>query len=188
MKRGCRILPLFIALDTFLDETTIARAERVVNVLAKFQPGITLTVIHDGYLAEAKKYLSKKHLEKYTCILCKRRMYRVATAFALKKVAKGVVTGESLGQVASQTLDNLAVLTNATTDIPVYRPLIGFDKEDTIRIARKIGTFSESISHASGCKAVPNGPSTAAKLEMIQMIEADLPLVDILQCKELTFG
>jgi tRNA uracil 4-sulfurtransferase len=174
MRRGCRILPVFIALDTFLDETTAARAERVVEVLAKYQPGIKLTVIHDPYLAAAKKELVKADLEKYTCIFCKRRMYRVVTEFARQNGAKGIVTGESLGQVASQTLDNLVVLTDAASDIPVHRPLIAFDKEDAIRIAREIGTFPESISKASGCKAVPSGPSTKAKLETIRDIEAKL--------------
>ncbi|MGB9177562.1 MAG: THUMP domain-containing protein, partial [Methanoregula sp.] len=84
MKRGRRIIPVFVALDTFIDETTIARAERVVGVLAHYQPGIKLTVIHDSYLASAKQELIQRHLEKYTCIFCKRRMYRVATAFALR--------------------------------------------------------------------------------------------------------
>jgi thiamine biosynthesis protein ThiI len=88
--------------------------------------------------------------------------------------AKGIVTGESLGQVASRTLDNLVVLTDAASDVPIYRPLIGFDKEDAIRIAREIGTFTESISHASGCKAVPVRPSTRAKLETIREIEEKL--------------
>jgi len=174
MKRGCRIIPLFVALDTFLDETTLARAERVVKILAQYQPGIKLTIIHDSYLASAKQELVRQHLEKYTCIFCKRRMYRVATAFALKNGAKGIVTGESLGQVASQTLDNLMVLTDAASEVPIYRPLIGFDKEDAIRIACEIGTFTESISPASGCKAVPHGPSTKAKLEMIRKIEENL--------------
>ena len=173
MKRGCRIVPLFVALDTFLDETTIARAKRVVDKLATYQPGIGLTVISDAYLAAAKGELISRHLEKYTCIFCKRRMYRVATAYATKIGAKGIVTGESLGQVASQTLDNLVVLTDAA-EIPIYRPLIGFDKEDTIQIARAIGTFTESISPASGCKAVPAGPSTQAKLETIRGIEGKL--------------
>jgi len=174
MKRGCRILPVFMALDTFLDETTIARAERVVGELARYQPGIRLTVIRDSYLAAAKDELTRKHLEKYTCIFCKRRMYRVATAFAQKNGARGIVTGESLGQVASQTRDNLVVLTDAASEIPIHRPLIAFDKEDVIRIAREIGTFTESISSASGCKAVPNGPSTKAKLETIREIEGSL--------------
>jgi thiamine biosynthesis protein ThiI len=174
MKRGCRILPVFVALDTFLDETTIARAERVVEVLAKYQPGIRLTVIRDSYLAAAKEELTRRHLEKYTCLFCKRRMYRVATAFAVQTGAKGIVTGESLGQVASQTLDNLVVLTDAASEVPIHRPLIGFDKEETMKIAREIGTFSESTSKASGCKAVPSGPSTKAKLATILEIEAKL--------------
>jgi thiamine biosynthesis protein ThiI len=174
MKRGCRIIPVFIALDEFLDETTIARAERVIQVLARYQPGIRLTVIRDGYLAAAKEELLKRHLEKYTCIFCKRRMYRVATAFALTSGAKGIVTGESIGQVASQTLDNLVVLTDAASEVPIYRPLIGFDKEDAIRIAREIGTFTESVSHASGCRAVPEGPSTKAKLVFIREIDETL--------------
>jgi thiamine biosynthesis protein ThiI len=173
MKRGCRIIPVFVALETFLDETTIARARRVVKVLEQYQPGIELVVIRDPYLAAAKKELIQKHLEKYTCIFCKRRMYRVATAFANDHGAKGLVTGEAVGQVASQTLDNLVVLTDAAT-IPIYRPLIGFDKEETIKIAHEIGTFPQSTSHASGCKAVPKGPSTAARLAQIQEIEASL--------------
>jgi len=179
MKRGCRIVPLYIALDTFLDETTLARAERVMDVLALYQPGIRLTVIHDSYLAAAKKELVSRHLEKYTCIFCKRRMYRVATSYAQQVGAKGIVTGESIGQVASQTLDNLAVLTDAASEVPIYRPLIGFDKEETMKIAREIGTFAESTSKASGCKAVPVGPSTKAKLETIREIEANLEATGI---------
>ena len=179
MKRGCRILPVFVALETFLDETTIARAERVIAILAHYQPGIKLTIIHDSYLAKAKQELVRQHLEKYTCIFCKRRMYRVATDFAVRNGAKGIVTGESLGQVASQTLDNLLVLTDAASEVPIYRPLIGFDKEDAIRIAREIGTFTESISPASGCLAVPNGPSTKARLDKIREIERTLEATGI---------
>jgi thiamine biosynthesis protein ThiI len=164
---------LFVALDTFIDETTIARAKRVVEKLAAYQPGIDLTVVSDSYLASAKEELVRRHLEKYTCIFCKRRMYRIATAYAIKIGAKGIVTGESIGQVASQTLDNLVVLTDAVT-IPIYRPLIGFDKEETVIIAREIGTFEQSTSRASGCKAVPNGPSTKAKLDTIREIENKL--------------
>ena len=174
MKRGCRVIPLFVALDTFLDETTVARAQRVVEVLATYQPGIRLTIIRDPYLAAAKQELVRRHLEKYTCIFCKRRMYRVATACAQQAGAKGIVTGESLGQVASQTLDNLLVLTDAASEVPIHRPLIGFDKEETMAIARRIGTFTESTSKASGCKGVPAGPSTKAKLATILEIEDNL--------------
>ena len=173
MKRGCKIVPIFVALDTFLDETVLARAERVVGVLRKYQPGIQLRVVHDSYLAVAKKELSRNHQEKYTCIFCKRRMYRIAENVAAEVGAKGIVNGESLGQVASQTLDNLVVLSDAAT-IPVYRPLIGFDKADAIVLAREIGTFDESTSQATGCKAVPKGPSTKAQLAEIFEMERNM--------------
>ncbi|MDD5025739.1 MAG: tRNA 4-thiouridine(8) synthase ThiI [Methanoregula sp.] len=173
MKRGCRVVPLFVALDTFLDETTLAKAERVTATLAQYQPGIDLVVVRDGYLAKAKAELARMHREKYTCLFCKRRMYRIATAYAESIGARGVVTGESLGQVASQTLDNLLVLTDAA-EMPVYRPLIGLDKEEIIKIGRRIGTFEPSISPASGCTAVPHGPSTKARLTDIREIERTL--------------
>jgi tRNA uracil 4-sulfurtransferase len=100
-------------------------------------------------------------------------MYRIAEKVAGEAGAKGIVSGESLGQVASQTLDNLVVLSDAAT-IPVYRPLIGFDKADVIALAREIGTFEESTSRATGCKAVPKGPSTKAQLAVILEIEREM--------------
>jgi thiamine biosynthesis protein ThiI len=170
MKRGCRIIPVFVALSEFLDETNVARARDVIESLKPWQPGIDLVVIEDDYLARARKILVREDKVKYTCLLCKRRMYRLAEKFAKEHGAKGTVTGESLGQVASQTLDNLIVLDDAA-GLPVYRPLIGFDKEDTIRIARKLGTFQISIGKAKGCGAVPKGPSTKADLKLIKGLE-----------------
>ena len=81
------------------------------------------------------------------------------------------MTGEALGQVASQTLDNLRALDEAAP-LPVYRPLIGFDKEEIIAIARRIGTFTTSITAATGCQAVPSMPTTKAKLDLVREFEA----------------
>lgn len=173
MRRGCRIVPLFVAAEEILDDTVLARAKNVVGALRKYQPDIRLRVVYDGYLAAAKKELGKNHQEKYTCIFCKRRMYRIAQEVAKEIGAKGIVTGESLGQVASQTLDNLAVLDDAA-QLPVYRPLIGFDKTDTISLAREIGTYDLSVAKASGCKAVPKSPSTKAQLQAILDLEKKL--------------
>jgi thiamine biosynthesis protein ThiI len=103
---------------------------------------------------------------KYTCVVCKRMMLRYAEAFARKEQAEAVIMGDSLGQVASQTLQNLRVVEQAVS-IPILRPLIGFDKEDTIKIAKQIGTFDLSIAPAEGCAAVPMKPSTQARLEHI---------------------
>ena len=171
MKRGCRVLPLMVALDGLLDETAVARAEAVVERLRPYQPDIELHVLHDDYLLRANDQLRRANQERYTCVLCKRRMYRLAGAFAADHGALGLVTGEALGQVASQTLENLRVLDEASA-LPVYRPLIGFDKEEIIRVARSIGTFETSISPANGCGAVPSMPTTKAKPELVQEFEA----------------
>ncbi len=170
MKRGCRVVPLYVNMNDVLDATNYARAQRVVESLRAFQPGITLQVIDDPFLSSIRRQLARSGDERYTCLLCKRRMYRLAGAFAGKVGAKGIVTGESLGQVASQTLDNLLVLDNAA-EIPVYRPLIGFDKEEIVRVARQIGTYGASTMKASGCRAVPPKPATRATLEKIRNIE-----------------
>jgi thiamine biosynthesis protein ThiI len=173
MKRGCRIIPVFVALESFLDDDAKARAEKVVEVLRMYQPDIRLRVIPDSYLACARTGLVRQGLEKFTCLICKRRMYRIAEAVAKAEGAKGIVTGESLGQVASQTLDNLLVLNDAA-GLPVYRPLIGLDKEEITRMAREIGTFGISTAQGKGCQAVPKKPSTSAVMEKIRAIEGSL--------------
>jgi len=173
MKRGCRIIPVFVALEGFLGDDARARAEKVVEVLRAYQPDIRLRVLPDSFLACAKEQLVRNRLERFTCLICKRRMYRVAEALARQEGAKGIVTGESLGQVASQTLGNLLVLDDSA-GLPVYRPLIGLDKEEITRIARGIGTFISSTEAVGGCRAVPQKPSTSADLEKIREIEGNL--------------
>lgn len=173
MKRGCRILPAYVSLEGLAGGGARARAEEVVEVLRGYQPDIRLRVIPDSYLACAREQLTRDGAERFTCLICKRRMYRVAAAIAREVGAKGIVTGESLGQVASQTLDNLLVLDDAA-ELPVYRPLIGLDKEEITRIARAIGTFRPSTGTVEGCRAVPKKPSTSADLEKIREIEKSL--------------
>jgi thiamine biosynthesis protein ThiI len=173
MKRGCRIIPLYVNLENVLDESNYQRSFRVIEALGAYQPGITLRVVDDSFLSSVQEELIRAGQERFTCIICKRRMYRVAESFARSVGAKGIVTGESLGQVASQTLDNLLVLNDAA-GMPVYRPLIGFDKEEIVRISREIGTFSPSTIHASACRAVPHKPSTRASLEKVRGIEQQM--------------
>jgi thiamine biosynthesis protein ThiI len=117
---------------------------------------------------------------KYTCVVCKRMMLRYAEAIAKQELAKAIVMGDSLGQVASQTLQNLRVVEQAVS-IPILRPLIGFDKEDTIQIARKIGTFDLSIAPAEGCAAVPIKPSTQAHLEQILAEEQKINIDELVK-------
>jgi len=117
---------------------------------------------------------------KYTCVVCKRMMLRYAEAIAHKENAEAIVMGDSLGQVASQTLQNLRVVEQAVR-IPILRPLIGFDKEDTIKIAKQIGTFDLSITPADKCAAVPSKPSTQARLEQILAEEQNIDIENLVR-------
>jgi thiamine biosynthesis protein ThiI len=102
-------------------------------------------------------------------------MYRIAQQFAEKQNAKGIVTGESLGQVASQTLNNLYVLDNAAT-IPVIRPLIALDKVEIEHISQRIGTYQITAKTVNGCTVVPDTPATISNIEKIEELEKTLEL------------
>ncbi len=118
--------------------------------------------------------------ERYRCIVCKRMMYRIAEAIGRKEDADTIVTGESLGQVASQTLQNLTVL-EESIEIPVARPLIGLDKEEIICIAKRVRTYDISIKKVSPCTLVPAKPSTAASPEKIYMEEKKMDIFTMVE-------
>lgn len=116
------------------------------------------------------------------CVLCRRMMFRVAERLAERFGAQVIVTGESMGQVASQTLANINVEERATR-LPILRPLIGFDKVEIERIAKSIGTYEISIGPGLCCTIAPKKPSTysranaaieeEAKVNLEQMVEAE---------------
>ncbi len=120
--------------------------------------------------------------EEYFTLIMRRFMMRLSQAVAKKVQAKALVTGESLGQVASQTMDGLCC-TNAVCDMPVFRPLIGFDKEDIVTIAKRIGTFETSILPYEDCCTVfsPKHPRTRPDMAEILAAEASFdfePLIE----------
>lgn len=100
------------------------------------------------------------------CVLCRRMMYRVGELVARAEGADALLTGESLGQVASQTLGNLRTESEALT-IPILRPLIGFDKLEIEKIAKEIGTFEISIEPGGCCSITPQHPATASTPERV---------------------
>jgi thiamine biosynthesis protein ThiI len=110
-------------------------------------------------------------------VLYRRMMLRIAEAIARKEKAKALVTGESLGQVASQTLDNIAVIQQAAR-LPILRPLVGMDKQEIIDQARRIGTFEiSSIPDQDCCQLfVPKHPATKANF---RDVEADETMLDV---------
>ena len=105
-------------------------------------------------------------------------MCRVAEEFCKRENAKAIVTGESLGQVASQTLDNLYII-NSAVRVPIFKPLVGLDKREIEDIARNIGTYHLTAHKVEGCKAVPRTPATTSKLERIEGLEENLGLIPL---------
>ncbi|MHA1132552.1 MAG: tRNA sulfurtransferase [Candidatus Helarchaeota archaeon] len=134
MKRGCDIIPLFCDLTPYNTEAAYSRAVKVLQKLSEYSPLKKLLLFrapHGFILEQLKGVIHPKN----TCLMCKRIMYRIAERLATQLNAKGIVTGENLGQVASQTLDNLFIL-NQSVRIPVFRPLIGFDKIEVITLSK----------------------------------------------------
>ena len=113
--------------------------------------------------------------EEFFTLIMRRFMMRIAEAIAHQTGAKAIVTGENLGQVASQTMEAMAV-TQAVTELPVLQPLVGLDKEEIVRLARKIGTFDTSILPYEDCCTVftPRHPKTHPKLQEVEQAEAAL--------------
>ena len=107
------------------------------------------------------------------CVLCKRFMMRAAQQLARQEGCNAIVMGDSLGQVASQTLRNMKV-EQQSISMQVVRPLIGMDKEEIIKIAKEIGTYELSINEAYECGIVPDKPSTNANIEKI--LESEEPM------------
>jgi tRNA uracil 4-sulfurtransferase len=177
MKRGVEILPLFMDQTPYVGASYLQRAREAFRGIAKYSPseGFALYSAPMGPVME--RIIESTEL-RFTCVLCKRAMYRIAEEFCRYKRGKSIVTGESLGQVASQTLDNLYVLDSAV-NIPVLRPLIGLDKVEIEDRARIIGTYALTAHRVEGCKVVPSTPATRSRIEKIESIESVLGLYDL---------
>lgn len=124
--------------------------------------------------------IAKNAHRRYQCVMCRRMMFRIAERIAEKEGASALVTGESLGQVASQTLTNIRTEEQAV-NIPILRPLIGLDKVEIERIAKEIGTFDISISPGLCCTIVPNKPATQARLKAIIEEESKLDMDSLVE-------
>lgn len=172
MKRGVRIIFLHFHSEPYTEKASIEKVRRMIGVLNKFQFGSKLYSVP---FSAIQKEILLKTPAKLRVILYRRFMFRIARKIAEKEKAKAIITGESVGQVASQTLENIRVI-EESMDLPVLRPLIGFDKEEIIKKAREIGTFEISIlPHQDCCSLfVPKHPETKAKLRDVLKAEEKL--------------
>jgi thiamine biosynthesis protein ThiI len=177
MKRGAETLPLFMDQRPHVGESYVDRSLLACKTISEFVPSTNFG-LYSAPMGNIMGRILETSKPGLRCVLCKRSMYRIASAFAEEHGAKGIVTGESLGQVASQTLDNLFVLEEAV-DFPVMRPTIGFDKLEIERKARAIGTYSVTAHTVEGCTVVPDRPTTRARIEEVHEAEKALGLIEL---------
>ncbi len=179
MKRGCRVDFVHFHSYPFLDRTSQDKAQMLARLLTAYQYHTTLFLVPFG---EIQQHIIGVAPPPDRVVLYRRCMLRIAEAIARQRDAQALVTGESLGQVASQTLYNLQVIEAAAT-LPVLRPLIGMDKTEIIAEAKGIGTFETSILPDQDCCTlfVPRHPSTRARLDRIEASEEKLDIPALIQ-------
>ena len=173
MKRGCRINFIFFDNRPFLGRVGFDKVVRLTNCLNRYQNGGRLFVVP---FSDIQVAIRDRCNPSNRVILYRRMMYRIAEAVAQKNRCLGIVTGESLGQVASQTLENLAAVSGVVST-SVFRPLIGMDKIEIIKEAKKIGTYEISIEPHPDCCSVfmPAHPATRARKEELDQDEIRYP-------------
>jgi thiamine biosynthesis protein ThiI len=168
MKRGVGIIPLHFSSNAV--ETSKARDN--MALLNRYAYGWRLRPVilsHAQTVEPWVQRLIQVGEERWTCLFCKRAMLARAERLAEELGAQGIVMGDNLGQVASQTLDNLEVVSYGLRK-PVYRPLIGLDKTDIMDLARRIGTYSVSTRASEACPYVPDRPLTRGSVEKLKAL------------------
>ncbi|MFQ6678063.1 MAG: tRNA uracil 4-sulfurtransferase ThiI [Fidelibacterota bacterium] len=177
MKRGAANIFVHFHSVPYTNQASIEKVREMIEILQSFQQRSKLYLVE---LAPIQKEIMTETEAKYRVILYRRFMVRIAEAIAHIVKASALITGDSLGQVASQTLENMGVIEEAIT-MPVLRPLIGFDKLEIIEKAREINTYDISILPDQDCCSLftPKHPATKAKLKevLIQEEKLDIPLL-----------
>ncbi len=172
MKRGCEIIALHFDNEPFTKPKAREKFETIVEELRSYSSGVPFNsrvVSYGDYLQKCKDDAP----EKMTCILCKSGMYKIAGMLAKDMNALGVIDGSSVGQVASQTLPNI-LATREDVEVPILSPLIGMDKVEIEKIAKKIGTYDISKEDDGGCTAVPRYPETKADIDRVREAKDDM--------------
>ena len=179
MQRGCRLIFVHFHSAPYLDKTSQEKVRELVQLLTRHQFSSRLYLIPFG---EIQRQIVAAVLRPLRVVLYRRMMMRIAEAVARKEKAGALVTGESLAQVASQTLENLAVIEKAAT-LPILRPLVGMDKQEIIDQARRIGSFETSCIPDQDCCQlfVPKHPATKARLADVEDAESRLDLAALTQ-------
>ena len=171
-KRGVRLIPVHFFSFPYTSQQAKAKVVELARILTRFCGKMTLEVVPFTHIQEE---IRDKCPEEYFTLIMRRFMMRIAERIANEWNAKAIVTGENLGQVASQTMEAMAS-TQAVLSLPVLQPLIGMDKEEIVQLSRKIGTFDTSILPYEDCCTVftPRHPRTRPKVSEVAAAESAL--------------
>ncbi len=172
-KRGAGIISLYFESIPYTSELAREKVMTLARELCSYTGRMAVSV---AGITRLQEVIRDNVDEEYFTLLLRRSMMRIATRYAKENDCAALITGESLGQVASQTMKALSVTDNAT-DLPVFRPCIGMDKEEIVQIARKIGTYDTSILPYEDCCTVftPKHPKTRPELSKVLEEESRIP-------------
>ncbi|MFQ5481309.1 MAG: tRNA uracil 4-sulfurtransferase ThiI [Nitrospinaceae bacterium] len=179
MRRGCRVHAVFFDNQPFMGRGGYDKVVRLCRLLGRYQEGARLFVVP----FEDIQVAIRDHCRPANrVVLYRRMMYRIAQSIAQRHRCLALVTGESLGQVASQTLENLDAVSRVVAG-SVFRPLIGLDKQEIIRQARSIGAYEISIEPHPDCCSVfmPNRPATRARIPELEDDETRYPWAALME-------
>lgn len=176
-KRGMNINAIHFHSYPFTSKRAHQKAMDLAKILSKYTGKMTVYSIN---LAEIYKAISKNCPRRETTILSRRFMMRIASKISEKYEYQALITGESLGQVASQTIESMSVI-NESSKYPILRPLIAMDKKDIIEISEKIGSYEKAIEPYDDCCSIfaPDSPVTKPKLKYIEKSEENLDIENL---------
>jgi thiamine biosynthesis protein ThiI len=178
-KRGVKIEALHFESFPYTSERAREKVLELAKIVSEYAGDIYVHVVS---LTHVQEELVKNCEEDYFTLLLRRYMMTIAERVARMKGCAALITGESLGQVASQTMQAIGV-TDAAVNLPVFRPCIGMDKEEIVTIARQIGTFETSIEPYEDCCTVftPRHPRTRPELAKVLVEEQKLPFDELVE-------
>ncbi len=179
MKRGCRVN--FLHFHVFSDNKLVlnTKMNSVLNALNRYQSNSKIFLV--PYYQFEMEILKVLNTRGHELVLFRRFMVKLAERIALENDFKALVTGDSLGQVASQTIDNIAQITK-TTSIPIFQPLITYDKQEIIDLAKQISTYELSIEkYKDCCSIVSSNPRTKANTKQVQVFEKSMDIDRVIE-------
>ncbi len=179
-KRGVQLVAVHYHSFPYTSEFAKQKVLDLAKILSEYCCGLKVYVVP---FTDIQMQIHEKCPEDYTTLIMRRYMMRIAERIAQKEEAMALITGESIGQVASQTMEALITTNEVVKTMPVYRPLIGFDKIDIMEYAKKIGTYDTSILPYEDCCTVftPRHPATKPKEALIKKGEDQLDQETLIQ-------